>query len=95
MILGIVGCVFSIVPILNNLSAMAAVVGIILGFIAIFGTRRMLALIGAVLCVLAVVFTVLAQQSTVAAINNSIGGHDPAAMADVTATGCSEGYSAG
>ncbi len=92
LILGIVGCVFSVIPILNNVSAMAAVVGIILGFIAIFGTRTVLALIGGALCVAAVVLTIAMQSHTVAAINSSIqniGGHDSAAMADVTATGCS------
>jgi hypothetical protein len=91
LILGIIGIVGSIVPILNNLTALAAVVGLILGFIAIFGTRRVLALTGGVLCVLAIVFTVMAQKSTVASIDKALGGHDPAAMTDVQASGCSIG----
>jgi hypothetical protein len=85
LILGIVGVVGSIIPLFNNLTAMAAVVGIILALIAVFGTRRILALLGGALCVLAIVFTVMAQN----ALGQSLSGHDPAAMSDVAATGCS------
>jgi hypothetical protein len=61
--LGIVGVVFSPMPIINNLSALIAVVGIILALIALFGSRKVLAGIGAGLCVLAIVFTVAAQTA--------------------------------
>jgi hypothetical protein len=63
LILGIVGVVFSPMPIINNLSAMIAVVGIILALIALFGSRKVLAGLGAGLCVLAIVFTVAAQTA--------------------------------
>jgi hypothetical protein len=63
LILGIVGVVFSPMPIINNLSALIAVVGIILALIALFGSRKVLAGIGAGLCVLAIVFTVAAQTA--------------------------------
>jgi hypothetical protein len=63
VILGIVGVVSSWVIFFNNLTAVAAFVGIVLGVIALFGTRKILAAIGVVLCVLAITFTVLAQQA--------------------------------
>jgi hypothetical protein len=85
LILGIVGVVGSVLPIFNNLTALAAAVGLVLGLIATFGTRPMLAVTGATLCVLAIVFTVIAQNRTVAALS----GRDPSAMSDVSVSSCS------
>lgn len=65
LILGIVGVVGSPIIIFNNLTAIAAFVGLVLGVIALFGTRKILAIIGVVLCVAAIAFTVVAQQSAV------------------------------
>ncbi|MFS8100044.1 hypothetical protein LFM09_23225 [Lentzea alba] len=65
VILGIVGVVCSWVIFFNNLTAIAAFVGVVLGVIALFGTRKILAAVGVVLCVLAIVFTVVAQQAAV------------------------------
>ncbi len=58
LILGIVGVMFSAVPVLNALTMLGAIVGVVLGGIALFGFRKRLAAIGTVSCVLAVVFTV-------------------------------------
>lgn len=74
VILGIVGIVFSPLPIINNISALVAVVGIVLALIALFGSRRALAGIGVGLCVLAVVFTVLKQDSDAAALDRVFDG---------------------
>ncbi len=63
LILGIVGVVSSWVIFFNNLTAIGAFIGIVLGVIALFGTRKVLAAIGVVLCVAAIGFTVVAQQS--------------------------------
>jgi hypothetical protein len=41
LILGIVGVVFSPLPIINNISALIAVVGIVLAGIALFGSRKL------------------------------------------------------
>lgn len=65
LILGIVGVVGSPIIIFNNLTAIAAIVGLVLGVIALFGTRKILAAIGVVLCVAAISFTVLAQKAAV------------------------------
>ncbi|WP_330269999.1 hypothetical protein OG205_21975 [Lentzea sp. NBC_00516] len=74
VILGIVGVVGSWVIFLNNLTAIAAFVGIVLGVIALFGTRKVLAAIGVVLCVLAIVFTVVAQQAAVEELDKIFNG---------------------
>ncbi|MGH3786914.1 MAG: hypothetical protein ACRDRG_10280 [Pseudonocardiaceae bacterium] len=88
LILGIVGVVFSPLPFVNNVSALIAVVGIILAAIAVFGSQKVLAGIGAALCVLAVVFTMAVQRQTVAELDKAFG-NDPAAMSDVSASDCS------
>ncbi|QFZ23358.1 hypothetical protein [Saccharothrix syringae] len=74
LILGIVGVVGSPIIILNNLTAVAAGVGLVLGVIALFGTRKVLAVAGTALCVLAVVFTVMAQAAAVKELDEIIGG---------------------
>ena len=65
LILGIVGVVGSPIIILNNLTMIAAFVGLVLGVIALFGTRKILAAVGVVLCVAAIAFTVVAQNAAV------------------------------
>jgi hypothetical protein len=65
LILGIVGIVGSPIIFLNNLTAVAAFVGLVLGVIAIFGSKKILAVIGVVLCVAAVAITVAVQNQTV------------------------------
>lgn len=74
LILGIVGVVGSPIIIFNNLTAIAAFVGLVLGIIALFGTRKVLAIIGVVLCVAAIVFTVVAQQSAVKELDKILDG---------------------
>ncbi|NUT52961.1 MAG: hypothetical protein HOV94_37590 [Saccharothrix sp.] len=74
LVLGIVGGVGSPIIIFNNLTAITAGVGIVLGIIALFGTRKILAVIGVVLCVLAVVFTVMVQKATVEKLDEIVNG---------------------
>ncbi|MEU3647498.1 hypothetical protein AB0E59_29220 [Lentzea sp. NPDC034063] len=74
VILGIVGIVSSWVIFFNNLTAVAAFVGIVLGVIALFGTRKVLAAVGVVLCVLAIVLTVVAQQAAVKELDKIFNG---------------------
>jgi hypothetical protein len=73
LILGIVGIVFSAVPILDVLTMLGAIVGIILAFVAVFGSRPVLALIGGGLCVLAVVFTAVVLNNFSAAVDKAVG----------------------
>src|SRR5689334_19690172 len=87
LILGIVGIVFSPLPIINNISALVAVVGIILGIIGLFGSRKMLSVTGIGLGVVAVAFTIAKQNHDVAALNNAFG-RDPTAIKDVTVSNC-------
>ncbi|GAA1216614.1 hypothetical protein LY12_002137 [Prauserella alba] len=65
LILGIVGLVGSPVIIFNNITAIAAGVGLVLGIIALFGSKKVVAGIGVVLCVAAVAVTVVVQQNAV------------------------------
>ncbi|AIG73781.1 Hypothetical protein AJAP_04295 [Amycolatopsis japonica] len=73
LILGIVGVVGSPIIFFNNLTAVVAGVGFVLGVIALFGSKKILAAIGVVLCVLAVVFTVIAQGAAVKELNEKLG----------------------
>jgi hypothetical protein len=87
LILGIVGFVGSPIIILNNLTAAGAGVGAVLGVVALFGSRKVLAGIAVVLCIAAIVFTMMAQGAAVAELDRVLGGltgDDPAASADVT-----------
>lgn len=63
LILGIVGVVGSPIAFFNNLTVVVAGVGVILGIIALFGTRKVLAGIGVVLCVAGIAFTLAAQSA--------------------------------
>lgn len=73
VILGIVGVVGSWVIFLNILTAIAAFVGIVLGVIALFGTRKILALIGVGLCVAAIALTVVAQMAVAEELDKILG----------------------
>ncbi|ASU79347.1 DUF4352 domain-containing protein [Actinopolyspora erythraea] len=78
LVLGIIGVCGSIIPILNNLTAVAAFVGIVLGAIALFGTRKVMAGIGTGLGVLAIVLTVVIQAVLVSSIESGSGTTDAA-----------------
>lgn len=62
LVLGIVGLVLSQMPIINNLTAVGAVVGIVLGFIGIWKSWQWTSAIGVVLCGAAIVLTLYAQK---------------------------------
>ncbi|MPY96831.1 MAG: hypothetical protein GEU97_02330 [Actinophytocola sp.] len=64
LILGLVGILGSPIILLNNLTAIVAALGLILGIIALFGTKRILALIGIGLCVAGIAITVAVQGNT-------------------------------
>jgi hypothetical protein len=74
LILGIVGICGSILPILNNATALAALVGLVLGVIALFGSRKVLAGLGAVLCALGIAATAVLQGLVVAELDRVLPG---------------------
>jgi len=74
LILGIVGVVGSPVAFLNNLTAVVAAVGVVLGIIALFGTRKILAALGTALCVAGVAFTLAAQSAAGEAFDREFSG---------------------
>lgn len=77
LILGIVGVMCSAVPLLNAVTMLGAIVGVVLGAIALFGFRKRRAAIGTVSCALAVVFTV----SSPAIVANQPAGPAPSMVA--------------
>ena len=86
LILGIVGVIGSPLLLWNNLTVLAAAVGVVLGVIALFGTRKVLAGAGVALCVAGITFTLMAQSSI------DVGrdfGDSEAAMRDVSIASCS------
>ncbi|GAA3842489.1 hypothetical protein GCM10022243_06130 [Saccharothrix violaceirubra] len=74
LILGIVGLMGSPIIFFNNLTAIAAGVGVILGVIAFFGTKKILAAIGTILCVGAIVVTVSVQSTFVEKLDEIVQG---------------------
>ncbi|WP_162830088.1 hypothetical protein [Amycolatopsis palatopharyngis] len=62
------------VLILNNLTAIVAGVGAVLGIIAIFGSKRVLAIIGTALCVAGIAITVVVQQQAVEELDGILNG---------------------
>ncbi len=86
VILGIVGIVGSPIIIFNNVTAVAAVVGLVLGVIALFGTRKVLALIGVVLCIAGIAVTVVVQQAAVEELDKILDGAPSNQPAPATST---------
>jgi hypothetical protein len=68
--LGIIGVVFSIVPYLDVLTMFGAIVGLVLGVIALFGSREVAAGFGIGLSALAVVLTSLVTNAVTSATSN-------------------------
>lgn len=91
LVLGIVGLACAPLGLLNGLTAVAAAAGAVLGVIALFGTRKVLAGIGVLLCVAATVLTVVVQASAAAEFDRMLGvlaGDDPAALQEVAVRDC-------
>lgn len=95
LVLGIVGIiggvagalVGSAIAVLKYLTIGLAAVGALLGVIGVFGTRKVLAGIGTVLCVGAVAVAMTAQVAEAPASDNPLGGENAAAE-DVALRGC-------
>jgi hypothetical protein len=73
VILGIVGVVFSWIPFLDVLTMLGAIIGLILGVIAMFGSRKTTAGIGIGLCILATVFTSMVMNQVTDALHTTSG----------------------
>lgn len=63
LVLGLVGLLGSFLPIINNLTAIGAGVGLVLGVIALWGTRKVMAAFGVALCVAGIIATVAIQAA--------------------------------
>ncbi|GAA4016934.1 hypothetical protein GCM10022247_45160 [Allokutzneria multivorans] len=71
LVLGIVGVCGSPVLLLNNVTAVAAAVGAVLGAIALSGSHKVMAGFGVGLSVLGIVFTLVAQNAAVRALEGT------------------------
>ena len=87
LILGIVGIVGSPIIFFNNLTVVVAAVGVVLGIIALFGTRKVLAALGTALCVAAVAFTLAAQNAAGDAFDREFSGTQPLTYQAESSTG--------
>jgi hypothetical protein len=91
LILGIVGVVGSPILILNNLTAIVAAVGVVLGIIAIFGSKRLLAIIGTCLCVAGIAITVVVQDQAVEELDEILNaGTNEGTVSDASAAPAAE-----
>lgn len=72
LVLGIIGVCTSFIPIINNLSFVMGIIGIIFGIIAIKKAGKAKVIICIVLGILAIVLTVKAQQSLVDDLNDVV-----------------------
>jgi hypothetical protein len=73
VILGIVGVVFSWIPFLDVLTMLGSITGLILGVIAVFGSRKTTVGIGVGLCILATVFTSVVMNRVTDALHTASG----------------------
>lgn len=72
LVLGIVGIALSFIPIINNAAFVFAVIGLILGIIALAKkNKKGPAIAGVILCVLAIIITLVMQQAAAKALNEA------------------------
>lgn len=74
LVLGVLGVLGSPIVLLNNLTAVTAGVGLVLGVIALFGTRKVLSVVGVALCVAGIATTVAVQTATVRELDRLVDG---------------------
>lgn len=95
LILGIVGVIGSPIIFLNNLTAIVAAVGVVLGIIAIFGSKRILAIIGTCLCIAGIAITVVVQQQAVEELDEILNaGTNGGTVSDASGAPAAEGEAA-
>lgn len=91
LVLGIVAICGSPIPILNNATIVAGVIGVVFATIALFGTHRVMASFGGVLAIAGIVIGIVLQvqwSHALDEIGKDLGGHSAAAKKDVTVSDC-------
>ena len=72
LVLGIIGVCTSFIPILNNVSFILGLIGIEFGIVSLVKkSSKVMSIVGIIICVLAIVFTICAQNSFSETINDS------------------------
>lgn len=72
LVLGIIGVLFSLIPIINNASFIFGIIGLVLGIIGLIKkNKKGLAIAGVILCALAMIITLVSQQIYSKAFNEA------------------------
>lgn len=71
--LGIIGVCTSFIPIVNNLSFILALIGILFGIVSLIKkASKKTAVAGMIICILAIIFTIQSQQKLVDTVNDAV-----------------------
>lgn len=80
LVLGIIGIIFSFIPIINNVAFILGVIGLVFGIVGMVATKRYgkrrgrgLAIAAVILTILAMVITLVMQQATGKALDDALG----------------------
>jgi hypothetical protein len=79
LVLGIVGLVFSFIPLVNIVGIILGIIGLIFGLIGIFKSRRTMSIIGSVLSLLAIILSIVISGAFASSVSDAI--NDAAAQA--------------
>lgn len=73
LVLGIIGVCTSFIPIVNNLSFILALIGILFGVVSLIKkASKKTAVAGMIICILAIIFTIQSQQKLVDTVNDAV-----------------------
>jgi amino acid transporter len=72
LVLGLIGLMLSWIPIINYLAVILGLVGLVLGVIGIWKSKRVMSIIGAVLCALTIIISFVAFASFADSVDKSI-----------------------
>ena len=89
LVLGIVGLVFSFIPLVNVVGIILGIIGLIFGLIGIFKSRRVMSIVGSVLSLLAIILSIAISSAFASSVNDAIN-DAPSLPADVSASGAGD-----
>lgn len=72
LVLGIIAVVFSFIPIINVVAIVLGIIGLIFGVVGIFRSRRVMSIIGAALCLLAIIVSVAISGAFASAVDDEL-----------------------
>jgi len=72
LVLGLIGLMLSWIPIINYLAVILGLVGLVLGVIGIWKSKRVMSIIGSILCALTIIISFVAFASFADSVDKSI-----------------------